>query len=644
MEKLLLLADRPSRGLEWADRLAVVERLFPELAALNGCPQEPEWHPEGDVWVHTLLCLDRGREECADLRNEQQLTVLLAVLCHDFGKPATTAVVDGRIRSNEHEAAGVAPTHSFLDRLNVHTLGGFDLRDQVAQLVAHHLTPSHFFKNRDRVGDGAFRRLAKKLEPELLYRVSRADCRGRTGDFDLEAQEWFIERVRSLGVEKKPPAPILMGRHLLAMGLQPGPRIGEITRAIYEMQLDGTHHHPRRSRGGGGPDPPEPRSAVAALLSRNRQENARQPWAFSALGTCQRPQTIHVPTRMKKPMPRMANRRVSVRPATILAGSCPLKSGTFPGIPRPRAGFCIITATRPSTSRGSSMSRPGIPRYRILDRLGSGGMGIVYRAEDTRLRRPVALKFLTGECSEREESRARFLQEARTAASLNHPNIYIIHEVGEVETGADFGLEPDHPPFQPGTPFIAMELVEGETLHQILDRDEKLPLPRLMDIACQMAEGLAEAHAHGIVHRDLKPRNVMVTPRGRVRDPGLRTGPPHAPAACGGAGHQRRADSLRGGAGRGEDRGHSRLSFSGAGPGEGSGCPLRPLFLRHNPLRNGHGLPAVPGRRGHRHPGQDPRIGAGADSRRCHRSSGRPGENHPAVPAEKGGGSLRRHP
>jgi len=126
-----------------------------------------------------------------------------------------------------------------LDRLNIHTLNGYDLRAQVVQLVSHHLTPSHFHKNRDRVGDGAFRRLARKLEPELLYRVSRADCRGRTGEFSTEAQEWFIEKVRSLGVQRKPPAPLLMGRHLLAMGIAPGPRVGEITRAVYEMQLDG---------------------------------------------------------------------------------------------------------------------------------------------------------------------------------------------------------------------------------------------------------------------------------------------------------------------------------------------------------------------------------------------------------------------
>jgi len=239
VEKLLLKSRRPSLGFQWADRMGVVDRLFPELAALKGCSQDPEWHPEGDVWVHTLLCLDRAAEELGELGQERRIAVMLAELCHDLGKPATTAVVDGRIRSHDHESAGVAPTLSMLDRLNIHTLNGYDLRTQVVQLVSHHLTPSHFHKNRDRVGDGAFRRLARKLEPELLYRVSRADCRGRTGEFSTEAQEWFIEKVRALGVQRKPPAPILMGRHLLGMGLAPGPRVGEITRAVYEMQLDG---------------------------------------------------------------------------------------------------------------------------------------------------------------------------------------------------------------------------------------------------------------------------------------------------------------------------------------------------------------------------------------------------------------------
>jgi len=238
-EKLIMKSRRPSIGLEWADRLGVIARLFPELGALQGCPQEKEWHPEGDVWTHTLLAIDRAKMEIESLPKEKALAVLLAVVAHDFGKPATTAVVDGRIRSYEHEEAGIAPTRAFLDRLGVHTLHGYDLREQVVQLVAHHLTPSHYFKNRENVGDGAFRRLARKLEPDLLYRVSRADCLGRTGSFSTEAQEWFIARARALGVEERPPRPILLGRHLLSLGLAPGPRIGRIVRAVYEMQLDG---------------------------------------------------------------------------------------------------------------------------------------------------------------------------------------------------------------------------------------------------------------------------------------------------------------------------------------------------------------------------------------------------------------------
>ncbi len=238
MEKLLL-SPRPSIGLDWALRLGVVDQLFPALKALVGCRQDPDWHPEGDVWVHTLLAIDCAVQEIKGLPQEKQLAIMLAVLCHDFGKPSTTAELNGRIRSFDHEAAGIEPTARFLDRLKIHTLGGYDLRGQVLALVKHHLAPSHFHKNRHEVGDGAFRRLAGRLEPELLYRVSRADCLGRTGKFSTVAQEWFIERARSLGVEERAPQPILMGRHLLEMGLQPGPEIGRVCRSVYEMQLDG---------------------------------------------------------------------------------------------------------------------------------------------------------------------------------------------------------------------------------------------------------------------------------------------------------------------------------------------------------------------------------------------------------------------
>jgi tRNA nucleotidyltransferase (CCA-adding enzyme) len=209
-------------------------------------PQDKEWHPEGDVFIHTGLVLDRARELIDELPYAKQITVMLASLAHDFGKPSTTEFIDGHLRSRGHEEAGVAPTRTFLDRLNIHTLNGYDVRRQVLALVRDHLKPGEFFKKLTEVGDGAFRRLARKCELDLLYRVAKADSLGRNTEevprekwFKSEAQEWFIQRAKELAVEQQPPAPILLGRHLLEMGLEPGPRVGELTRAIYEMQLDG---------------------------------------------------------------------------------------------------------------------------------------------------------------------------------------------------------------------------------------------------------------------------------------------------------------------------------------------------------------------------------------------------------------------
>ena len=238
MEKLLLLASRPSRGFTLARAIRVVDRLFPELEALVDCPQEPEWHPEGDVWTHTLLVIDEARGQIDGLPRPQQVAVMLGAVCHDFGKPATTAFIDGRIRSLNHEEMGVPPATAFLDRLNIHTFDGYDVRGQVLGLVAHHLKPG-MWRAAPKVGDGAFRRLARKVDLELLARLAKADCLGRTGNFDCSAMEWFLERARSLGVEHAPPAPILMGRHLLALGVRPGPGVGSILKQVYERQLDG---------------------------------------------------------------------------------------------------------------------------------------------------------------------------------------------------------------------------------------------------------------------------------------------------------------------------------------------------------------------------------------------------------------------
>jgi tRNA nucleotidyltransferase (CCA-adding enzyme) len=240
--KWLLQSDKPSIGWWAARKLGIIEKLWPECHALIDCPQEYEWHPEGDVFIHTGMVLDEARKLIDDLPFARQMAVMLGALCHDFGKPPTTKFEDGRIRSKGHEDAGVEPTQQFLERLNVHTLDGYDVRQQVKALVQYHLSPAHFHKSHLRgntVSDGAFRRLAQRVEPDLLYRVARADCLGRTGDFSTEAMDWFIERVRELAIEHKAPEPLLKGRHVLELGLKPGPQVGQITKAVYEMQLDG---------------------------------------------------------------------------------------------------------------------------------------------------------------------------------------------------------------------------------------------------------------------------------------------------------------------------------------------------------------------------------------------------------------------
>jgi serine/threonine protein kinase len=138
--------------------------------------------------------------------------------------------------------------------------------------------------------------------------------------------------------------------------------------------------------------------------------------------------------------------------------------------------------------------------YEILSPLGAGGMGEVYRAHDSRLRRDVAIKVLPSAVSGDSERLRRFEQEARAAAALNHPNILTVHEIGRHD----------------GQPYVASELLEGQTLRSIL-RAGALPLKKTVDYAIQLASGLAAAHDKGIVHRDVKPENLIVTADGRLK-------------------------------------------------------------------------------------------------------------------------------
>src|SRR5687767_6863677 len=159
------------------------------------------------------------------------------------------------------------------------------------------------------------------------------------------------------------------------------------------------------------------------------------------------------------------------------------------------------SASSPSLSPNSRLGP-----YQIIAPLGAGGMGEVYRARDSRLGREVAVKILPGELAQHHDRRRRFELEARSASALNHPSIVTIHELGEADS----------------TFYIVMELVEGETLRALLERGS-LPLLRVIQIATQIAEGLAKAHEAGIVHRDLKPENVMISRDGfaKILDFGL---------------------------------------------------------------------------------------------------------------------------
>ncbi|MDM5271894.1 HD domain-containing protein [Sulfurovum sp. zt1-1] len=233
--KLLLKSHRPSIGFEMMKELGVL-RYFPELEALIGVAQDPKYHPEGDVWVHTMMCLDVMAELSAEMDKEQKLKFLFAILCHDLGKATTTTFDDdGRIRSIGHEEAGVELTRSLMYRLsNAH-----DFIESLMPLVVHHLKPTQLYKAN--ASNKAIRRLATRVNIEELVVIAKADFLGRTTteamSGEYKAGEWLLERARELKVECKPLDNLIKGRDLITLGLKPSPQFKEILDEVYELQL-----------------------------------------------------------------------------------------------------------------------------------------------------------------------------------------------------------------------------------------------------------------------------------------------------------------------------------------------------------------------------------------------------------------------
>jgi tRNA nucleotidyltransferase (CCA-adding enzyme) len=200
-----------------------------------------ECNREGEVCPHTLLVTDEAALWATrdGLSDDERVRVVLGALCHDLGKPPTTEFLDGRIRSKDHESHGDEPTRSFLGRLGApHAV----IEDVVA-LVRDHLKPFQLWRERDKISDGALRRLALRVPIPRLVQVARADHFGHTTPdalaHDDPASPWLLAQAQRLDVAAQKPAPILLGRHLIARGQKPGVHFKAILAAAFEAQLDG---------------------------------------------------------------------------------------------------------------------------------------------------------------------------------------------------------------------------------------------------------------------------------------------------------------------------------------------------------------------------------------------------------------------
>lgn len=237
-EKWAALGRWPSRGLEVLRQTGWLA-AYPGLAAMDGTPQDPQWHPEGDVWAHTGHVCDAAARiaEREGLDREERIELMLAALCHDIGKPLVTERnAEGRWVSPEHAQVGVGLSEAFLAQVHA------PLRyvERVPRLVAEHM--GHISQSAEGPSERAVRRLANRLHParlRLLEMLVEADHSGRPPLEGGRPMRGWLEVAERLRAADTRPKPVLLGRHLMAEGWAAGPRMGKCLRAAYEAQLDG---------------------------------------------------------------------------------------------------------------------------------------------------------------------------------------------------------------------------------------------------------------------------------------------------------------------------------------------------------------------------------------------------------------------
>ena len=234
-KKWALKGQRPSTGLNFLIDVGWLV-LFPEIRALVGVPQDPEWHPEGDVFIHTGHVVDAAAviAEREQLGEHDRLVLLFSALTHDFGKPSTTKFEDGRWRAKRHCGAGVEPAEQFLEGIGAPKR----IIEEVKPLISEHLAHAGVKVPSDR----AIRRLANRIAPssiKALSRVVEADHSGRPPLEKGNPLQLWVDKAHSLNVFSDKPEPILKGRHLIDMNVKPGRAMGVILDKAFEVQLDG---------------------------------------------------------------------------------------------------------------------------------------------------------------------------------------------------------------------------------------------------------------------------------------------------------------------------------------------------------------------------------------------------------------------